>query len=244
MNEVRNLPEKKVTFMGEVRRIFVAKHTGVGVERPEVTAAVKVDLTRHIASTLDGLQDEIKYALDKEFGRCEDWTSIKLYGQLARVVALLSGRVFVGRPLSRDEEWIDSTTKFTADCSASRVAIMKWRTWLRPFIAPFLPEIRTLNRHKARGAQLLAPMLKDILTQAQDEKVQKLDDSEDEQGTFINWVLRHTDSKERADPLVLATNQMMRMFLRAVELLPAAYNTYSVIRCNSYDNYGYMSRHI
>jgi hypothetical protein len=105
LDEVRNLPENIVSFNGEIRRIFVGKHTGFGDDRPEVIAAVKVDLTRNIASTLDGLQDEIKYALNKEFGSCEDWTSIKLYGKLARAVALLSGRVFVGRPLSRVEEW-------------------------------------------------------------------------------------------------------------------------------------------
>ena len=105
LDEVRNLPENMVTFNGEIRRIFAGRHTGFGDARPELTAAVKVDLTRNIASTLDGLQDEIKYALDKEFGSCDDWTSIQVYGKIARIVALLSGRVFVGRPLSREEEW-------------------------------------------------------------------------------------------------------------------------------------------
>jgi len=230
--------------MGEVRRAFAGRHTGVGQDTPEVTAAVKVDLTRHIASTLDGLQDEIKYALNQEFGPCEDWTSIKLYGQLARIVALLSGRVFVGRPLSREEEWIDSTTKFTADCSASRLAVLRWKNWLRPVVAPFLPEIRAVNRHKSRGAQLLAPVLKKCLAEARDEKRQKLDDPEDEQGTAINWILNHTSSKERADPLVLASNQMMCMSCYSVELFMETYNPYSIICCNSHDNHGHLSCHL
>ncbi|KAF4633486.1 hypothetical protein G7Y89_g4629 [Cudoniella acicularis] len=211
MNEVRNLPDHIVSFMGEVRRMFMSRHTGIGEERPEVTAAVKVDLTRHIASLLSGLQDEARYALNQEFGPCEDWTPIAPYGKLARIVALLSGRVFVGRPLSREEEWIDSTTKFAADCAASRLATLKWKIWLRPFVAPFIPEIRRLNRHKSRGAQLLAPILKECLAKAQNEKPQD-DDFEDEQGVFISWILSHTHHKERADPLVLANNQMMLSF--------------------------------
>ena len=62
--------------MKEIQRVFVAKHTSIGDPRPEVTQAVKIDLTRHIASTLDGLQDEIRYAFNKELGTCEDWTRL------------------------------------------------------------------------------------------------------------------------------------------------------------------------
>ena len=104
---------------------------------------------------------------------------------------------------------VSSTTKFAADATAARLAILKWNIWLRPFVAPFLPEIRRLNRHKTRGAQLLAPILKDCLARAQNEKPE-LEGFEDEQGTFISWLLKHTDQKERADPLVLGINQMMR----------------------------------
>lgn len=241
LDEVRNLPEDKVTLMGEIRRMFAARHTGIGDDRPEVTAAIKVDLTRHIASTLDGLQDEIKYALHKEFGPCEDWTSVPLYDTLARIVALLSGRVFVGRPLSREEEWIDSSVKYTMDVNACRLAIMGWRNEFRTFVAPFLPEIRRLHYHKARGAQLLAPILKDCLARAQNEK-SELEDFEDEQGTFITWVLKHTDQKDRADPMVLATNQMNCTSLFPVLQDCGSYSFYSVFCCHSYDNNDDMPR--
>ena len=105
LDEIKNLPEKKASFNELLREVFAGRHTGFGDDRSELVAAVKIDLTRNIAGALDGLQDEIKYALDKEFGPCHDWTSLELYGKLARIVALLSGRVFVGRPLSREEEW-------------------------------------------------------------------------------------------------------------------------------------------
>ncbi|TVY46813.1 Cytochrome P450 monooygenase [Lachnellula occidentalis] len=210
-DEVRYLPEKKASFDKLVREVFAGRHTGFGVSRPEIVAAVKVDLTRNIARALDGLQDEVKYALDKEFGSCHDWTSIEVYGKLARIVALLSGRVFVGRPLSREEEWISSTTQFAAHAHLARMAIVKWTSWLRPFVAPFLPEVQRLNQHKTRGAQLLTPLLKDCLARAQDEK-SGLKGYEDEQGTMISWLLKHMAPKERDDPLVLGINQMMLSF--------------------------------
>ncbi|TVY42926.1 Cytochrome P450 monooygenase [Lachnellula subtilissima] len=224
LNEIKNLPEKKASFDKLLREVFAGRHTGFGDDRSELVAAVRVDLTRNIAGALDGLQDEIKYALDKEFGPCHDWTSIELYGKLARIVALLSGRVFVGRPLSREEEWVSSTTGFASHAHLARLAILEWTSWMRPFVAPFLPEIRRLNKHKTRGAELLTPILKDCLAKAQGEK-SGLEGYEDEQGTMISWLLNHIDQKERADPLVLGINQMMLSF--------AAISTTSMSICHT-----------
>lgn len=81
--------------MKDVVFMFAGEHTGIGVAPPETIQAVKVDLTRHIASTLDDLQDEVVYGFDKEFGSCDDWTAFPLYSKILRIVALLSSRVFV-----------------------------------------------------------------------------------------------------------------------------------------------------
>src|SRR5579862_9221448 len=102
LDEVRNLPENQVSFLQNVRKQFYAKHTGVGDTPPEVVKAIKFDLTRNLANLLDGLQDEVRYSFDKELGPCEDWTTIRLYGTLLRIVAILSSLIFVGRPLSRE----------------------------------------------------------------------------------------------------------------------------------------------
>ena len=103
---------------------------------------------------------------------------------------------------------VDSSIKFTVDAQGARLALMKWNIWLRPLVAPFLPEIRRLNRHRTRGAQVLAPILKDCLARAQNEK-SELEGFEDEQGTLITWLLKHMDQEKRADPLILSSNQML-----------------------------------
>jgi hypothetical protein len=193
--------------MKDVRRAFSAKHTGIGTEGPEMVQSVKNDLTRHIASTLDVLQDEIRYGFDKELGPCEDWMPIPLYAKMARIVALLSGRVFVGRPLSREEEWIQATTTFTFCCTQARVAINAYHEWTRGVVAYFLPELKKVKEFKKRGAQLLQPIVHAQLSKVGNEKI-RIDDSEDEQGTFIAWLLKNTKENERSDPLILANNQM------------------------------------
>ncbi|KAE8454197.1 hypothetical protein EG329_005122 [Mollisiaceae sp. DMI_Dod_QoI] len=207
INEVRNLPENKASFMKDVRRAFSSKYTGVGEEGSELVNVVKVDLTRHIASTLDDLQDEIRYGFDKEFGACEDWTPFSLYHKMTRIVALLSGRVFVGRPLSREEEWIQATIMYTLFCVKAKNAINNYPGYLRPIVAPFLSEVRKLHQFKKRGGELLKPILDAQMTKEGNEKLHR-DDSIDEQGTMISWILKHTKENERSNPLVLGNNQM------------------------------------
>lgn len=208
IDEVRNLPEDQVSLAKHVAQEFVAEHTGIGKDRPEALKAVKIDLTRHIASTLDGLQDEIRYALNKELGECQDWTPLVLYGAVVRIVALLSGRVFVGRPLSRNEEWIEASINYTRDAVNARQAVVKWPFYLRRIVAPFLPEIRGAKQYSARGAKLLGPVLKETLEIANRGKI-GLDNDHDEQGTFISWLLKYTPPCMRNDPENLANGQMV-----------------------------------
>jgi hypothetical protein len=208
INEVRNLPENKASFSKDIRRDFSSKHTGIGTEGPEVVQSVKIDLTRHVASTLDDLQEEIRYGFDKELGPCENWTPIAVYSKMTRIVALLSGRVFVGRPLSREEEWIQATTMFTSYCFQARDAINAYPEWARDIAAYFLPEVKRLWEFKKRGAQLLQPIVDAQIAKEGNEKLHR-EDSKDEQGTFISWILKNTNESQRRDPLVLASNQMV-----------------------------------
>lgn len=224
--------------MRDVRRNFSSKHTGIGTEGREVVQAIKVDLTRNIANTLDDLQEEIKYGFDKEFGPCEDWTPVHLYEKLVNIVALLSGRVFVGRPLSRDDEWIKATVAYTFLCVQARDAINAYPEWARGIAAYLVPEAKRVWQFKKRGGELLKPMLDAQMAKEGHEKLHR-DDTTDEQGTFISWVLKHTKEKERFDPMVLANNQMgCRCFT------PGLVNftndePLSIYGCHSYNGHGH-----
>lgn len=207
IDEIRNLPENKVSFLQDVRRMFVSNHTGVGTGGPEVVQAVKNDLTRHIASTLDGLQDEIRYGFDKELGPCNEWKPIQVYPKMARIVALLSGRVFVGRPLSRDEEWIEATIMYTFLCVEAARKVKSYPGYLQSIVAPFLTDVKRVKEFKDRGGELLQPMINDQISSDRNEKLGG-GKNEDEQGTMISWIMRLTKEGERHDPRALANHQM------------------------------------
>lgn len=205
--------------------MFYAKYTGFSNNSSAIVSVVKGDLTRHLASTVDALQDEMRYALSKEFGPGETWTKVVLYQKLLRVVALLSGRVFVGRPVSRNEDWINSSISYTVDCVAASASVPKYSAWVRYFGMRFTPEIRKINEHRTKSAELLRPIVEKCIGQFKEGKGGAIggEDKEfdDEQGTFVSWILKYTEPKKREDPLVLAQSQLSCEYILSLsELLP------------------------
>ena len=212
IDEIRNLPEEQVSFQKTIAQDFSVRHTGIGKKDSQLITAVKVDLTRNVAKTLGPLQDEVRYAFNKELGPGEDWTPVYMYSTMARIVALLSGRVFVGLSLSRNEDWLDASIKYTMDVIGARNALVKWPVYVRDIVAPFLPQVKGLKQYKARGGKLLEPVLKATLARSLEEKskVNKSvdDEDEEEQGSFISWILQYTAQTKRADAVHLANSQM------------------------------------
>ncbi|KAH6896727.1 cytochrome P450 [Thelonectria olida] len=211
-DEVRNLPENKVSFTQEHQRNFFAQYTGIGDHRPEMIKAIRIDLTRHIASTLPDLQEEVRFGFDKEIGECKDWTPLPLYMKVLRIVALMNGRIFVGRPLSREEEWIQSTISYTIDCVKARNAIREHPVWKRRWVTSSLPEIQKLTHHRTRGGEMLEPIMNAQLSKPSFKEKLHNPDTGDEEGNFIEWILKYTPEELRNDPENLALNQMVLSF--------------------------------
>ena len=184
------------------------KYTGLVSATPEIITATRVDLTRHIMSHLHGLQDEVKYGFDKELGLCEDWTPFCAYLKLARIVALLSGRLFVGLPLSRQEEWINASVNYTRDVMVAREAIVTKSQFIRPFVAPFLPEVKSVRTYRERGTQLLEPLTK-IVSVQDASKERRQEGLENEGNTMMAWILKYSPDKSMR---TMAENQMSLTF--------------------------------
>ncbi|RDW73039.1 hypothetical protein BP6252_06946 [Coleophoma cylindrospora] len=202
---VKSLPESQASMAKHVLEDFSANVTKIGHEAHDTVPAVKNDLTRHVASILDGLQDEARFAIDQEFGPGSDWTPIPVYMKFTRVVALLSGRVFVGRPLSREEEWLNATISYTYNCTRARDALKKYPKLIRPVVGPWVQEVQDLFKQRKRGAELLTPILDEI--RKREARGEKMDEYEDQQGTFCQWLMKYTDKKS-VTALKLAENQM------------------------------------
>jgi cytochrome P450 monooxygenase-3 len=192
LQEVIHAPSHQISFLQEVYDRFLGRWTNIGVERDEVVHAVRMELTKNIPDIVPLIQDEARYAFDKEIGNPKDWTSIPLYPKMLRLVALLSGRVFVGQPLSRDEDWIRLTINFTINVVKVSQAAKNWNILLRPLVAPFLPEVRNARNDMKLGAKKVEPIVNEILSSTDSINLEKgLQAKPGHRGAFIAWILNH-----------------------------------------------------
>lgn len=125
VDEIKSLSEDKLSFQQDVHIRFQGRYTEFTLHDKEVLIdVVKQDLTRSLVPVLADLQDEAVYISKTEIGdfkgQFQDgrwkispnssltfyttgWKAITMYPAMLRMVGLISGRVFVGLPLSRNE---------------------------------------------------------------------------------------------------------------------------------------------
>lgn len=204
MNEVKSLPESRLSFNGEIYERFMGEYTGFGTHNGTMIDSVKVDLTRNISKTLEVLQDEMKFAAEQNIGPCVDWTPIAVYGRILRIVALISGRVFVGAPLCRDEEWINMSINYTVDSVKASYTLWTYKPWQRPFVAPIIKEPRRIRKHYADAERLLSPFIQDRLHKMKHPDFERPDD-------MIQWAIEN--AKERADDIPHHANTHLNMLV-------------------------------
>lgn len=187
------MPDHELSFRQLAYQTLNGKYTGLGKNVHPLSESVKNDLTMNINLTLAIIQDEIRYAVEEGIGNCADWTQVKVFEKLLRIVALASGRVFVGRPLSRDEEWINMTVNYTVDCSKAIADVQATKAWQRPFRVPFLTTIRHAANYRKKVAAMLRPQLQSMIEASKkiktDDEDDYLDDSSIDQHSLAAWSL-------------------------------------------------------
>lgn len=179
-DEIRSIPESKWSGRLSARKLFQSRFTGIGDNSHQVVHTVKSDLTRHIGKTLDALQDEMDFAAEQTIGACEDWTSMAPYPALLRIVSLISGRVLVGLPFSRTEQWVQISINFTMVCFGAAQKYATYSSWLRPFVVPFLTVTRNIHKQRKVATTLLAPVIADYKASIK---------SDEEPTNMIQWAL-------------------------------------------------------
>jgi hypothetical protein len=162
LDELKALPEHQLSFAAYTTH----RHYGqVQAPDPFVIKSIKNDLTQNIVRALAALQDECEYAFATEMPDCpsDTWTPVHVYPMLCRMIALLSGRVFVGLPLCRDQNWINLTINATIDCFAGVKKLDLYSNFWRPFAKLYVPEVQGLNRNLAEARRMLKPILEQRL---------------------------------------------------------------------------------
>lgn len=117
----------------------------------------------------------------------KDWQEINIHRKLLRIVAMVSGFVFVGPELSRTEPYIDAAVNYTTDVINAQRAVQKIRPWLRPLLTRGLPELESVDRRIREADAFMRPVIqhrKDATKRA----IEKNDESE-KPDDMLQWLI-------------------------------------------------------
>ncbi|KAI1633021.1 cytochrome P450 [Biscogniauxia mediterranea] len=111
-----------------------------------------------------------------------DWTEVDIHHVLLRVVAMVSGRVFIGPELCRNEQYLESSINYTMDVMSAQRAVQQMKPWLRPFFASRLPQVKRLDQRIKEAQAFLSPVVEKRMKEASDPSCEKPDD-------MLTWLL-------------------------------------------------------
>lgn len=155
----------------------------------------------------------------QELPQTADWSEVNINQKLLRIVAMASGRVFVGPELCRDEAYLDAAINYTVDLMTAVHIINFTPVWLRPIVASFLPQIKKLKVRVREADDFLRPVVAGRRKAAEDPDYQKPDD-------MLQWIIDSQQKFGEKDDKELAKNQLGVSF--------AAIHTTTLTTTNAY----------
>ncbi|KAI1934461.1 hypothetical protein LOZ66_005929 [Ophidiomyces ophidiicola] len=211
IDEIKSLPDSHVSLNANNYRRFFGRYTLMGTPSDEFVASVKQDLTRNVGAMLPEMLEETDYATKCTIGEYQDIRNkaIPVYSTMLRYIALVSGRVFVGLPLCRSEEWVESSINYAVESVAAGQQLRAYPAQLRTLVAPFLQKIRDVQQHQARVRE----MLHDTISCCQQQGgAEKKPDACRQRGRLANWLLRHYGSQSSVSEKLLGKDHLLASF--------------------------------
>lgn len=117
-----------------------------------------------------------------ELPQSGQWTEVDIQKKLLRIVAIVSGRVFVGPELCRDEKYLDAAINYTIDVMTAVYVVGLVPVWLRPVVAPRLPFVKRLHRRIEEADAFLRPVVTERRKEAKSNESAAPDD-------MLQWII-------------------------------------------------------
>lgn len=132
------------------------------------------------------LHQETREALALELPSSSEWQEVDIHHILLRVVAMVSGRLFIGPELCRTEKYLDAAINYTMDVMSAQRAVQNIRPWLRPFLAGSLPQVKKLDKRIKEAEDFLEPVV-ELRKQAATNPAEDVPDD------MLQWLLQGQD---------------------------------------------------
>lgn len=162
IEDIKSLPENKVSAARELFRRAAGHYSKMGTNSVSAIKALRIDMTRK-TSTIPVLIEESEYAFSTTLTKYKDWTPVQVFPNANRIVALVSGRMFVGKELSRQEEWVSISMQWSIDVFALLRRTQRYPAWIQDYITPFLSQTKRVLQQRKRAKAFLGPAFEEQL---------------------------------------------------------------------------------
>ncbi|GKT71919.1 alpha-ketoglutarate dependent xanthine dioxygenase [Colletotrichum tofieldiae] len=211
VNKLKSVPESQLSAYKEVYRRGLGQYTDLGTPMPELFHSIQIDLTRHVRDLVPVMQQEVVYAFDKNlsFDEGEEWKEVTAFVLVKRIVTIMNAVAFVGRHLSRNEEWQEIAYNYSTDIRRAFDKLNSWHPWLRPVVHPFLFRRIGFYARRQRVSDMLQPLMLD-------------NDSEPESGYSLMKFIRKRLGQARARDSSLLARMQLRAALAGSDTVAQA----------------------
>ncbi|QKX63436.1 uncharacterized protein TRUGW13939_10606 [Talaromyces rugulosus] len=163
---------------------------------------LQLKLTPNLNWLTRPMQEEVNFAIEKDLTKSEDeWVTIKPYHTLLDFVARVSARIFLGKPLCRNPEWLEISTQFTENVFVSLVILRLLPMWTHGIVSWFMPSSYKGTAYIRRAKKLLVP---EILRRREKESGGIGAEEQDKnKQNLLSWMMEIA-TPEESDPASLA----------------------------------------
>lgn len=226
LSELRKLPDEVLSFDGAIAEGMHVKYTKIPAGNPVIPHTVKASLTPALVRLNASIAEEVQEALRSELPPCDDWTPIPINRKLLRIVAMVSGRVFIGPELCRSEEYLDAAINYTVELMEAQRAISQLKSWQRPFMASRLPQVKRLEDRAKEADAFLRPVVQARM---------KLTANDPKPDDMLQWLM---DAQTKFDGGAIASSKRLAKIQLGISF--AAIHTTTLTTTNAYYNLAAM----
>ncbi|GKT84161.1 ent-kaurene oxidase [Colletotrichum tofieldiae] len=198
MAELKKLPDDVLSFDAALYESTHSEYTLMDTNTPTLPRIVRgmLNPALGLAVRLNPLiSQEVMDAMTRELPQSGEWEEVDINAKMSRIIAIVSGRIFVGPELCRSEEYIDMAINYTIEVMTAVYVIGLVPTWLRPLLAPYLPQIKQLTKRLKNADEILLPVVN-----ARREADNKPDD-------LMQWII-DAETKAGSDVRDIARTQL------------------------------------
>ena len=162
-NMIRN--ERQLVFAKAFAHDFAAKMPGLEpfnfLDLPDrvIQTVSKKQLTKSLNIMTQPLSNESTFAIDKIFGNNTEWKEIIITDSILQLIARLSGKVFLGDELCRNESWLEVSKNYTV----LAVGFSKTSSFLpgplKRVWSWFVDDSKLIRKYFKEARDILAPIL-------------------------------------------------------------------------------------